>query len=265
MAEKPAHIIKKIALALFYIFIYFALLYLLTFQVDFMEEDLENYSGVVTIIASIAAAGIYFVMFYLRDINIKNYINARRISLIDGVLAFAMAIGFRLLTGAYLLWSEMNVPILQESIKNAQQGYDFNTMTGFCMVTVILSTCVAAPIFEELLFRGIIQKELADVMPMALAVVLQGLMFGLAHAVLAQSVFAAVYGIILGVVYYKTKNICVVILSHLFFNISSVLEVKNSEMLGQMTVTGLGMTIASILIFFYIYKRKTPAVAGEVT
>lgn len=265
MAEKLAHIIKKIALALFYIMIYFALLYLLTFQVNVLEEDLKNYSGVVTIIASIATLGIYRVTFYLRDINVKKYIKVKRLSLIDVTLAFSMAIGFRLLTGAYLMWGETNVPLLQRSIEGAQQSYDFNTMTGFCIVTVIVSTCIAAPFFEEVLFRGIVQKELSDAMPVSMAIVLQGIMFGLAHAVLAQSVFAAVYGIILGVIYYRTKNLSIVVVSHLFFNMSSVLEIKSGEMLAQMALTGLGLTLVSIFIFFYIYRRKTPVTAGEVT
>lgn len=265
MAEQLAHIIKKIALALFYILIYFGLLYLLSFQVALMEEDAENYSGIITILASVASLGIYLIVLYLREKKVKQYIKIKRISLIEIVLSLAMAVGFRLLTGAYLMWSEMNVPILQRSIESAQQSYDFNTMTTVCMVSIILSVCLVAPAFEEILFRGLVLKELKEAMPAMAAIVLQALLFGLAHAVLAQSIFAAVYGIILGAVYLRCKNISVVILSHMFFNISSGLEIKSDEMLAQMFITGLVLTVVSIIIFFYIHKRKKPACAGEVT
>lgn len=265
MAENVAHIIKKIALALFYILIYFSILYLLTVQVALLEEDVKNYSEVVTIIASVASVGIYLVTFYFREVKVKRYIKFKRVSLIEAVLSLTMAVGFRILTGAYLMWSQMSVPVLQRSIENAQQSYNFNTMTTFCAISVVLSVCVVAPVFEEILFRGIVLKELGDAMPAAAAIVFQALLFGISHAVLAQSIFAAVYGIILGAVYLKCRNISVVILAHMFFNMSSVLEVKNAEMLTEMFITGLVLTGLSIIIFFYIYRRKKPAYAGEVT
>lgn len=260
-----AQIIKKIALALFYILVYFTFLYLFTLQAGLLEEDAENFSGVITIVASLSALGIYAVTFYLRGIRVNKYIEFKGVSLTDVVLSFAMAVGFRLLTGVYLMWSEENVEILRKSIESSQHSYNFNTMTPFCTVTVILSVCVAAPFLEEILFRGIIQNEFCEVMPVFFAVIMQGILFGAAHAVLAQTVFAAAYGIILGMIYYKTKNIMISVLGHMFFNLSSALEIKSPEALIKMFTTGLFLTGASIIVFFYIYQRKTPVITGDVT
>ena len=265
MAVKLGTGIQKIALALFYILIYFALLYFVTIQVGLLEEDIENYSGVITILASLASLAIYAVIFYIRGVKPKKYVAVKRLALLDVVLAFTTAVGFRLLTGAYLMWSEMNVPILQKSLEGAQQSYDFNTMTAFGAISVIISVCIVAPVFEEILFRGLVQKELSYVMPEICAVILQGVLFGMAHAVLAQSIFAAVYGIVLGLIYSRTKNISVVMCAHVFFNLSSVLEIKSIDMIGRMTLSGLALTVVSIFVFFYIYKGKKPAVTGEVT
>lgn len=265
MAENLARFVKKIALALFYIFIYFAFLYLLSWQVELLEEDAENYSGIVTILASIASLGVYLVILYLRDIKVRRYIKFKSVTVVDSVLALMLAVGFRILTGAYLMWSENNIPMLRKSIEGAQSGYNFNTMTTFGIISVVLSVCIVAPFFEEVLFRGMVLRELRGAMPDTLAVVLQAVFFGLAHAVLAQSLFAAVYAVILGALYLRSKNISIVILAHIFFNVSSVLEVKNTDMIGQMLVTGLILTIASLLIFFYIYKRKKPYKAEDFT
>lgn len=260
-----ARFVKKIALALFYILIYFAFLYLLSWQVGILEEDAENYSGIVTILASIASLGVYLVILYLREIKVGRYVKFKNITLVDFVLSLMLAVGFRILTGAYLMWSENNVPMLQKSIENAQNGYNFNTMTTFGIVSVVVSVCIVAPFFEEFLFRGLVLRELRGAMPDVLAVVFQALLFGLAHAVLAQSLFAAVYAVILGAIYLRVRNISVVILSHVFFNISSVLEVKNSDMINQMFISGLLLTVLSIMIFFYVYKRKKPAKAEKFT
>lgn len=265
MAESIARFIKKIALALFYILIYFAFLRLLFMQVEFLEEDAENYGELVTILASIASMAVYFVLLYLREVKAKRYIKTKQITLLDCVLSLMLAFGYRILTGAYLMWSEKNVPMLQKSIEGAQSGYNFNTMTTLGVVSVVVSVCIVAPVFEEILFRGLILGELKRAMPDGFAVVLQAVLFGLAHSVLAQSIFAMVYAIILGALYLRVKNIYVVILAHVFFNISSVLEVKNADMINQMFVTGLLLTVASILVFSYVYKRKKPALADELT
>ena len=217
MAENLAQFVKKIALALFYIFIYFAFLYLLAQQVELLEEDVKNYSEIITILASVASLGVYLVILYLREIKPGRYIKFKRVTLVDAVLAFVLAFGFRILTGAYLMWSEQNVPLLQRSIENAQHSYNFNTMTTLGVVSVIVSVCIVAPFFEEILFRGMVLGELRGAMPKGMAIILQAVLFGLAHTVLAQALFAAVYGLILGVIYLKTRNISVVILSHVFF------------------------------------------------
>lgn len=260
-----ARFIKKIALALFYILVYFAFLYILSGQVMLLEEDAENYREVVTILAALASMGIYLVVLYLRGIRLKSYVRFKSITLIDAALALTLALGFRTLTGAYLMWSEESVPLLQQSIENAQRSYNFNTMTTVCAVSVVLSVCVVAPFFEEFLFRGMVMKELSGAMPGFFAVLLQALLFGLAHTALVQAVFSAVYAVILGAVYLKSKNISIVILSHMFFNMSSALEVKNADMVTQMFVSGLVLTGVSVWFFFYIYGRKKPAQTGEIT
>lgn len=264
MAENLARVLKKATLALLYIIIYFGLMYLLSFELALLQEDGENYSGVITILASLAAVGLYGVIFYLRDVKVNRYIRVKRVSVLDGVITFTMAIGFRMLTGAYFVWAE-NIAVLKESLDKAQESYNFNTMTSFSIITVVFSVCIVAPVFEEILFRGLVQRELMNIMPPFGAIAVQGVLFGIAHAVLAQSVFAAVYGVILGVIYYKTKNILVVMLAHMFFNLSSVLEVRNSDMLIQMVLTGLILTVASIFIFFYAYRKKQTPVEGEVS
>lgn len=256
MAENLARFIKKIALALFYILVYIAFSYALTMQVRLLEEDVENYREVVSILAAVASMGVYLVVLYLRDIKLKDFIHFKGVTLTETILALVLALGFRTLTGAYLMWSEKSVPLLQQSIESAQRSYNFNTMTFVCTVSVVLSVCVIGPLFEEILFRGMVLKELSGVMPGFFAVILQAVLFGLAHTALVQAIFSAVYAVILGVIYLKSKNISVVILSHMFFNISSALEIKNADMVGQMFISGLLLTGISLWFFFHIYKRK---------
>ena len=257
MTEKLANVLKRAVMALLYIGIYLGLQYLLFIIVALNEGDIMNYSGVVTIIAALSAVVIIAAIGYVKGSSFDKTIKAKRISLLDVVLSFSMAVGFRMLTYVYFIWAENSIPVLEKSLENAKEmTYDTNTMTTLGMITILVSMYIIAPVFEELLFRGFVQKELSEAFGITIAVLLQGLLFGMAHGLLVQSVFAAVFGVLLGVIYHKTKNIKITMLSHLFFNMSSVLELKNGVVLTNLVVIGLLMTVISIIIFFYAYRKK---------
>lgn len=82
----------------------------------------------------------------------------------------------------------------------------------------ILSTVVAAPILEELLFRGLIFESCRERFGNAWAVLTSALLFGLIHIVPVQMVNAFVVGIILGYIYLKTGSLLSVIILHAINN-----------------------------------------------
>lgn len=49
------------------------------------------------------------------------------------------------------------------------------------VVTVLIVAVIAAPIVEEIVFRGLVMRGLLSVMPASLAIGLQGVLFGFAH------------------------------------------------------------------------------------
>ena len=82
----------------------------------------------------------------------------------------------------------------------------------------ILSTCLVVPIAEEVIFRGIILNEFRRVMPLWVAVVLQGIVFALFHMNFIQSLYVVIPGILLGAVYAWTRSLIVPIIMHVCFN-----------------------------------------------
>jgi membrane protease YdiL (CAAX protease family) len=67
------------------------------------------------------------------------------------------------------------------------------------------------------------------VVVLVLAVVLDGLLFGLAHAELEQLAGLAVFGCILAVVAFKTKRLGMNMVSHASFNLVAVLAIASSR------------------------------------
>ncbi|MPQ43623.1 CPBP family intramembrane glutamic endopeptidase [Clostridium tarantellae] len=80
-----------------------------------------------------------------------------------------------------------------------------------------------APIYEEILFRGIIFTKLKQNFPTIVAILLQAIIFGLFHGGLILKLLSTTTGIILGIIYNYTNNLTIVILVHSFLNIFLVI------------------------------------------
>ena len=95
--------------------------------------------------------------------------------------------------------------------------------TGYWLIVV--ATVVGAPFFEELFFRGVLLRALARLFGRwgrwvgpALAVVVSGVLFGLAHAESLQLLGLATFGVILGAVSYRTGRLGMNMVAHASFN-----------------------------------------------
>jgi len=97
-------------------------------------------------------------------------------------------------------------------------------------VSLILMTVILAPILEEILFRGIIMKGMINnqVKPVT-AIIVSALIFGAVHFNPWQFAGASLLGLVLGLVYYKTKSLLMPILLHAFNNLFSALLMMYSD------------------------------------
>ena len=81
-----------------------------------------------------------------------------------------------------------------------------------------LSVALAAPVVEEVIFRGLIQSRLALALPGWPAVVLSALLFALCHGQPVWMGYAFVLGMVLGIMAWRTGSILPSILTHIVFN-----------------------------------------------
>ncbi|WP_018861494.1 CPBP family intramembrane glutamic endopeptidase [Thioalkalivibrio sp. ALJ3] len=83
----------------------------------------------------------------------------------------------------------------------------------------ILLISLLAGLGEELLVRGVLQTWLDTRMPAGLAIVIAAVVFGLAHAITRlYFVFATAIGLYLGLLYYLTGNLLVVVITHALYD-----------------------------------------------
>ena len=88
-----------------------------------------------------------------------------------------------------------------------------------------VSVCAIAPFAEELLFRGVIFAGLAQRLPVSVAAVLSGIIFGAAHGDPWGFVPLAVTGTGLALLYYRTRSLWPNVIAHSIFNAVALVAV----------------------------------------
>ena len=141
--------------------------------------------------------------------------------------------------GAQVLLDALYAPFLPhlkhftaptQKLVGASHGWGF-------LVIAVLTVC-GAPFFEEILFRGLAFRALARffapsepgptirrALAIAAAVVVDGVLFGLAHWELYQFAGLAAFGMLLAIISYKTGRLGMNMVTHASFNLLAVLVV----------------------------------------
>ncbi|WP_026882865.1 CPBP family intramembrane glutamic endopeptidase [Clostridium akagii] len=176
-----------------------------------LTKYLNDNSATVMIPAMIISFLIYFVILKARQKSILkickiNKIKTKSVFFIIGITA----------TYALVL-----ITISQYTIKyfpsyNETQNSISGTMSSVLGIVAVL---ILAPIFEEILFRGIILSEIRENLRVIPAVIIQAVIFGIYHMNIFQGIYTAVLGLILGYVCVRTMTILSSIIAHITFNV----------------------------------------------
>lgn len=148
-------------------------------------------------------------------------------------------------------------------ISNSLQSFDdtWSTIEAEPYFWVLLSVVLVGPIVEELLFRGIMFHYLEKVKSGWFPILISGITFGLWHMEPVQVVYAALMGIILGIVYAKVRDLRVTIALHILNNFLSTLPPFMDTPIVQEVIfhASLLMVLPTIYIMIHM-MRKLPAV-----
>lgn len=119
-----------------------------------------------------------------------------------------------------MLWWFMKTPRAMIA-RFRQSQIEFFAQIGFRFTPArILFMALFAGVFEELLFRGVLQTGAAKVMPMVTAIILSNLIFGLIHW--RTGLYALIAGLVgawIGVLFAITGNLLAPIVTHAVYDI----------------------------------------------
>jgi len=130
----------------------------------------------------------------------------------------------------------------------------------------VINAIIMAPIFEEVMTRGLIMKSLMGGMPVALALIMQALLFGLLHGQIVWVVYAAGTGFLLGLVRLRCGSLFACILLHFSLNASNYILDPLFIWVGDNALMIYGVLGISLVAAFLLIRgvlKKEPGVAME--
>ncbi|MEC3879438.1 CPBP family intramembrane glutamic endopeptidase [Parapedobacter sp. 10938] len=136
-------------------------------------------------------------------------------------------------------------------------------------IYAFLAIVIAAPIIEELIFRGIILEGLLQRYSPVKSIILSSILFGIVHLNPWQFVSALVIGLFSGWVYYRTRKLSLSILIHLANNLFAFIGTYSMDAETMMNKSQLelygglinfisitaGAILISIISIFFLRKE----------
>ncbi|MGF1542619.1 MAG: lysostaphin resistance A-like protein [Pleurocapsa sp.] len=134
--------------------------------------------------------------------------------------------------GGYLIAipSVLLVSLINQQLWNGQGGSNpllflaLQAQDRVALAIFFITASIAAPIFEEIMFRGFLLPSLTRYIPVWGAIVVSGFIFAIAHLSLSEVLPLATLGIILGVVYTRSRNLLAPMLLHSLWNSGTLIS-----------------------------------------
>ena len=123
----------------------------------------------------------------------------------------------------------------------------------------MLSISIIGPIVEEILFRLLIFNSLERITKSPwFAIIVSGVLFGIWHMIFVQSVYTAIMGCIMGLIYYKTRNIFYTIFIHMVNNtIGNLPPALNTDLVNTaINRISYAMVIPAVILLVIFCLKK---------
>ncbi|WP_017414923.1 CPBP family intramembrane glutamic endopeptidase [Clostridium tunisiense] len=216
---------------------------------------LEEFSGVIAYTMAIILMMKSFKAEGLEKLSIRGRININWT-----ISVLTLFIG-------YYLFSQNTFGLLLDQIpipKFIESSFNKIASNNYLM---FFSLTITAPIFEEVISRGIILELFLKRYNDFAAIVLSAFIFGLIHMNIPQFINAFLVGLILGYIYLRTRSLALCILGHFINNfIVATMSIIRPDYVSKFNLAQLIFGIIFIALATYIireqknkelYKKKT--------
>lgn len=254
------------AMVLQYVLLYVMYFLLTVLLTPFITEETNPETG-LEIVGWAEGFAMYFapalasvIMFFA--FNAVNKVDSRAMfstrNITAGMLGRFVLMAFAFHTVGMIL--EYGVDFVLYSTGYEVTSFDYETKNDAATVlTDVVSSVIAAPIAEELFFRGVVLKQTSRVSA-RFGIVFSAVMFGLMHGNPYQFVMATVIGLFFGYITVKTDSLIPSIVCHIAINgLMSVSDVIGafSEELADLSYYSIDVIeVILAIIGIWLYKKS---------
>ncbi len=226
-----------------------------TALIQLYQQQATQYYMAIVLGVDLAAAAVLF-FFYQKDSKRLVPIH-KKITVVHWILVVLLGM-FGCLAGNFIVSLSGLVQLFPDVYEDlAEVQYSGAIWIQF------LSMGIAAPIMEEVLFRGLIFRRLRTYCKFPIALILSAVIFGLCHGNILQFFYAFLLGLLMGMLYEKFRTLCAPIVFHAAANIFSVF-VTNYAVVDQIimlnpflaVVISFGVVAVIIALFYTTLEPK---------
>lgn len=254
------------------IVLYYALESVRDIIIYFMEDEMSQRYYQIDSYFCIFCSILFFILYYRMRKQNKNQgldifdIEPYKYKIYDYSIAFVVIMGTGGISILWLNYADIIFSFSSAIVESAEAFSEYWTdIDNEAYIWSLFSIVIFGPIMEELLFRGLIFHSLSQLKSGLFAIIVSGVLFGIWHGELVQTVYTAIMGIALAAVYYKTRSMMLVILMHILNNFTSTLPealdiepVHNLiyEMNMRLLIPAIAIMIALFISAYKSEKKK---------
>lgn len=223
-------------------------------QKDLVKLITENNLIIILIGWIVTLLIIYIVMLLSKQNMIKMIKLDNKISLLHIGICIISAMGLNMAINGLISMSQItNLFPEYEEVISGIINHDFY-LTLLCVGILI-------PISEEILYRGILLNKLRNGFTISIAIIIQGILFGISHMNFIQGIYAFIIGAFFGYIVIWTGSLLSSIIMHIVVNSMSVI-ISNTNQLNMgynnmliLTLVGIIISIISMRILYLDRKE----------
>lgn len=220
----------------------------------FIFEIISMASGnfnreIMYMLCEITTILVYYLIFKEREYTLKDRCSFKKISMKSLFKLILVVIGISILSVTLIEMLNSFFPSYEEAIQD---------LVSSSIIINFINFVIIAPVFEEILFRGIILYNLKKYINIYSAIIIQAVLFSIMHGNVLQGIYTMILGIILGLIRYWTGSLWATIISHMIFNFLGsmiIIEIYTNLIFVYMII-GLLLTIIPLYYIYRDFKNK---------
>lgn len=210
----------------------------------------------ITIISGILISVTFFLFFKWRKADIKKEWKLNKFSTNNFVLAILITFSYSLV---YAMITYDTVFENSQIIHNSVDFYS-DLYPGLGLVLMAVNLLVIAPVSEEVVLRGIVFTRVEKTTNAFWPVIVSSFLFGLMHLMAGGAVLvigAVLMGLILGVIFAKTKSLWVCIIAHVAANLPDFILYNHPNLTQGFTATlEIVFGLIFVMCLFFMIRGK---------